>query len=357
MRAMRLLGVAALLSVLAAVPAASRAQPVEETEEAQEQPFTFYESAHPEQTVLDLVEARLVLMSSNSTKQVLDRSKSLVGLPQPIRVCFMDGTPAQHEFVVQAAQAWVETGAGIRFDFGGGRRNYCINDTAENPSTIRITLRGTKNYSLIGREAFLERFRGKETMAIGFDLATSPAYRRVIVLHEFGHALGLLHEHLNPAASCLAELRSEYIYAKLTPPRGKLTREEVDRDFLAMLRGAPDIENSRFDAKSIMIYAIPDDYFIDPANATCKVAQPSGLSDLDADEIRRHYPTDPQVAARLARDLFEDLQLNAQASGIPAEQQALLVSYAAGFASLTAPDLGDEYLEFADRLLAEAGQQ
>ncbi len=39
-----------------------------------------------------------------------------------------------------------------------------------------------------------------------------------IILHEFGHALGILHEHQSPVANCVNEYNWEFIVKYLSGP-------------------------------------------------------------------------------------------------------------------------------------------
>ena len=112
-----------------------------------------------------------------------------------LRVAFMQGATDLQRRVATLAQLWVtETGANLGFDFWI--------DTGQNPADadIRVTFQpGIGSFSRLGRFA-QSADRTERTMNLGWmTMALPEAEARAVVLHEFGHALGLVHEHMNPA--------------------------------------------------------------------------------------------------------------------------------------------------------------
>jgi len=108
---------------------------------------------------------------------------------QTLRVQFLDGSAFLQQKVMQYAPIW-EQYANIKFDF-----------VQNSPSDIKISFatRG-KYYSIIGKAA--SRFAPNEpTMNLGFSESTSESQFRRLILHEFGHAIGLHHEHQHPENS------------------------------------------------------------------------------------------------------------------------------------------------------------
>lgn len=104
-----------------------------------------------------------------------------------IRVKFINGDPeTEHRLVEKVALLWTsdEAAAGVEFDF----KNH---PEAE----IRIEFH-EKNigYSEIGTDALKIADQKKPTMLLPKGAKLTPR----IILHEFGHALGLKHAHLNP---------------------------------------------------------------------------------------------------------------------------------------------------------------
>ena len=104
-----------------------------------------------------------------------------------LKVRFLDGDPRIQQKVEQVAKQW-SAHANIHFDFGN-------HPDAE----IRITFTLPGSWSYIGTDALLID-DPQPTMNYGWLTPTTPdnEYNRV-VLHEFGHAIGCIHEHQNPA--------------------------------------------------------------------------------------------------------------------------------------------------------------
>ena len=83
---------------------------------------------------------------------------------------------------------------------------------------------------------------------------TSQAEYRRVVLHEFGHVLGLLHEHLHTDAAIPWD--RERVYEEYAGPPNYFRREDVDVNVFQRLdRGL--LRESAFDRASIMLYPIP----------------------------------------------------------------------------------------------------
>ncbi len=107
-------------------------------------------------------------------------------------------------------------------------------------------------------------------------------YRRV-VLHEFGHALGLAHEHQNPAATGKIPWDKPKVY-KYYKQQG-WTKAEVDSNIFD--RYDRDTTNfTTFDPTSIMEYAIPDELTV----GSFSIGWNTELSDMDKQFMRTQYP-------------------------------------------------------------------
>ena len=189
-----------------------------------------------------------------------------------LRVRFLDGDAGVQTKVVTAAKEWCNH-ANIKFDFGN-------DPNAE----IRISFFADDgSWSYIGKDA-LDIAKQKPTMNFGWlrpDTAASEVRR--VVLHEFGHALGCIHEHQNPATKI--QWNKPAVYAHYA----KQGWNKRDVDFnLFKLYEADSTQFSNFDAKSIMLYPVLKAHTLDGF----QVGWNRDLSDLDKEFIGQWYPFD-----------------------------------------------------------------
>lgn len=114
---------------------------------------------------------------------------------------------------------------------------------------IRIETNADTNGSVIGTEA-LRIAAGQPTMFIAAKLSDFDF--RTVVLHEFGHALGLHHEHLHLDANI--PWNKEKVYEEYSKKYG-MSRAEVDLNIFTPL-AIDDIVVGAYDKTSIMHYPV-----------------------------------------------------------------------------------------------------
>ena len=189
-----------------------------------------------------------------------------------LRVRFLDGDPAVQAKVEAIAKEWeAEANLSLRFVTSGA-------------AEIRVSFAEKGfSWSTVGTDA-LTAGRAEATMNYGWlepNTATRE-YQRV-VRHEFGHALGMIHEHQNPAAAGVIPWDKPKVYAYYA--QQGWSKDDVDFNIFAVY--AEDSTNhTAFDPTSIMEYAIPDSLTV----GSYAIGWNTELSQLDRDFMRRQYP-------------------------------------------------------------------
>jgi hypothetical protein len=199
-----------------------------------------------------------------------------------LKIRFLDGDPSVQQRVVNVAKQWEQHG-NIKLDFG-----------THSDAEIRISFTREGSWSAVGTD--VRFFRPNEpTMNYGWltPSSTDAEYSRV-VLHEFGHALGAIHEHQSPGADVIP-WDKEAVYAYYA--RQGWSRSRVDHNIFNRY-SATTTNFSRFDRSSIMLYAIPDELTI----GTYSVGWNRVLSDTDKSFIRGNYPFAEPEVVQLAVD-------------------------------------------------------
>jgi hypothetical protein len=215
-----------------------------------------------------------------------------------IGVSFLDGTDDQKNEVESYAWRWVNrAGLPIRWVFGDeSRQNIRIRFNGENDTDNNWSWYGNQ----ASRRSHANQFNtpDKPTMLLNvYHNRAKPGdwkLRRKTTLHEFGHALGLMHEQLHPDSGF--EFHDEVIVEDMK--RLKWCRPDDKEDCLTKVRreitkpatrdhacrGAP-----QYDETSIMHYPIPARW-LKRGKVT---VQNDDLSYLDLDCVRSLYLAEP----------------------------------------------------------------
>ena len=181
-----------------------------------------------------------VVHSQATPRAAFERGK-LWPLGATLRVAFLDGSEAQHEIVRRFAPTWSKY-ASIRFDF--------VNN--QNPD-IRITFDPNDgSWSYIGLDCRTIP-RSAPTMNLGWQ-------DEGVVLHEFGHTLGMIHEHQNPTGGI--KWNKEAVYRDLSGPPNNWDKATIDNNMFAVY-DRDQVNSTQVDKFSIMLYAVPKEWTLD----------------------------------------------------------------------------------------------
>ncbi len=193
-----------------------------------------------------------------------------------LRVSFLDGDPEVQDKVITHAQLW-EQFANIKFDFV----RY-----ADPDAHIRISFLQRGSWSALGRDALNEAFfpKGEPTMNYGWLTPASPDDEYSVVYHEFGHALGLVHEHSSPASGIL--WNKPAVIADLSGPPNNWDLATIEHNVFNKYSRLTVSQFTAFDPESIMLYTFPSEWTLDGM----EFAENKEISVTDQEFIREQYP-------------------------------------------------------------------
>ena len=168
------------------------------------------------------------------------------------------------------------------------------------------------------------QFYGVDTPTLKDGQPAPEAPMRATILHEFGHALGLQHEHQSPNANCDAEIDWDAAY-KVGADIG-WDKGLVDRNF-RQLASSTSLNATAVDRKSIMHYSLPPTLFKRGKQSACFVPENLELSQVDRTFIASIYPKDeaPMVVSGIppTTGCAQRRQTAGSRRGPPSPRQAL----------------------------------
>lgn len=214
--------------------------------------------------VLKIEEFQLLSEMAAETKKLWKPSQTLF-------IFFIGGSKIVKERVLEYSSIWSQHCS----------LTFKETDKPED-SHIRVSFNSPGSWSFIGTDALLIP-KNQATINFGWltDTLDEKNFKQV-VLHEFGHAIGLIHEHQSPAIKVNWNKDFVYNYFDLNYSWSKA---QVDRNIFQEFEKT-NIKYSTIDKDSIMGYYIPKEF----TNDGQEFPQNYDLSETDKKYIGVLYP-------------------------------------------------------------------
>lgn len=192
-----------------------------------------------------------------------------------LRIKFLTGDPALHKRVLAAAQEWTRY-ANLRFE-----------SVQTGDAELRVSFDGEGSWSYVGTDS-LSIPEDQPTINLGrLSRSTPREALRAVVLHEFGHALGLAASQQSPVADIPWNKKAAYAYyAKMG-----WDRTTVDAMIFAKF-DASQVIHDPADPYSIMYHPIAKE----TTDGKRAIDQGKELSEGDKQFIARLYPATTEDA-------------------------------------------------------------
>lgn len=186
-----------------------------------------------------------------------------------ITVSFMEDLSDKLKYRVERVIRRWEPHMSLAMEFVEGRQ-----------ANIRISLNGMQNRSELGNNAlYIPADIPTLTLATPSD---HPSFEPDL-LHEFGHALGLNHEHQHPDANIPWDMDRTYRYFK---ERFGWDENDVNSQIFEVHYDA-DVFRGSYDKKSIMHYQVPNEITL----GDWEVGVNTTISEQDKINLRKIYPS------------------------------------------------------------------
>lgn len=162
--------------------------------------------------------------------------------------------------------------------------NLTIAFVQDGNTDIRIDfVQGNGSWSYLGTQCRTIS-QSQATMNFGWlNASSSDTEIRSVVLHEFGHALGLIHEHQNPVGGI--QWNRNAVIQDLSGPPNNWSLATIENNMFAR-NSTSDVTATTVDRDSIMMYQIPRAWTLDGFSADGN----DKLSTKDKQFLKSVYP-------------------------------------------------------------------
>ncbi len=245
-----------------------------------------------------------------------------------LAVCFVEeATPAARQRVIGAAKEWAKAAnLNLQFDFGdpAGPQTCDKNKSHQ----ISISFKGDGSSSYVGTDSKDH----EPSMVLGSldddksRISRNPQEVKRIVLHEFGHAIGLEHENQSPEAHCSDQIdwpKAEKYYQEHMHWSPKTVHENLETMAIPMRAAKDALKISGYDPKSIMQYSIPAEIFKDGTAASCMTELNYDLSDTDKKWVEGLYSDNQGDIKKAMLDTVDKVLTE---GGVPPEERKAAIA-------------------------------
>ncbi|THH31486.1 hypothetical protein EUX98_g2707 [Antrodiella citrinella] len=224
--------------------------------------------------VKDAAEVEEEVTNQMAARAVFAQSSLLWENGRMITYRFLGGNRAQQDKVTSVVQEWMKyANLNItRVDTGG---------------LIRITFNSNDgSWSYVGQQV-LSLAADEVTMNLGW-ITPNPYLtgdEKGSILHEFGHALGMMHEHQSPARGGTITLNEPNVYKYYADTQG-WSAATIKAQIIDVYNKSDTSNYSHFDVTSVMIYMMPKEM----NNQGLEIKPNNALSELDKAYMVINYP-------------------------------------------------------------------